>query len=161
METQPDDILNQRQRSGENQAPRMSSLSITDSQLVGLFIEAAAWGIQLVTFVLSVWTLAERARASNLRLMNPLLVYASTLFLIGTLDVSFALIQNLQMFSYDGGCSGDGIPHQPPNYVLTLRVRISPEASIRSLLTQVCETVRMEFSLCHHRRFSIGTSATA
>lgn len=109
----------------------MSSLSVTDAQLIGLFIEAAAWGIQLVTFIFSIWTLSKKARASKLRLVNPLLVYASTLFLIGTLDVSFALCQDLQLFGYNGEGGANGSLHQPSNYVLALRVRPMREASNR------------------------------
>lgn len=99
----------------------MSSPSVTKALLVCLFIEGAAWGIQLVTFIFSVWTLTKRARASKRRLVNPIFIYPFCLFAIGTLDVSFLLRQTLQVFD----CEGEGantVSNQPSNYVLVLRV---------------------------------------
>ena len=102
----------------------MASLSITEVQLAGLFIEAAAWGIQLVTFTFSVCTLSEKARKSRRRPLSPLLIYAFTLFIIGTLDVSFSLRETLESF---GSMVEEGTNwsfKQPqPYYVLVLRVR--------------------------------------
>lgn len=102
----------------------MDTFPIDEAALVAFFIESTTWGIQLVTFILCVWTLVQTNRVSMPRHINPLLLYATALIVIGTLDISFSLYHVLRAFVYYKGQGGADLVFQElSDYVTVLRVR--------------------------------------
>ncbi|KAH9920622.1 uncharacterized protein B0H18DRAFT_589125 [Fomitopsis serialis] len=100
----------------------MSNFGIDEAQLVALFMESAAWGMQFVTTAICIYTLVSTSRMSKRPLNIPLLVYAIMLFSFGTLDVAFALHRNIQAFvSYKGQGGPDIVFNQISDYVTVLR----------------------------------------
>ncbi|TFY60916.1 hypothetical protein EVJ58_g4847 [Rhodofomes roseus] len=100
----------------------MSDFGIDAAQLVALFMESSAWGMQFVTMVICVYTLVSTSRTTRRPLNIPLLAYAIVLFGFGTLDIAFALHRNLQAFvSYKGVGGPDAVFNQISDYVTVLR----------------------------------------
>ncbi|KZT66480.1 hypothetical protein DAEQUDRAFT_767947 [Daedalea quercina L-15889] len=102
----------------------MSSFPISEAELVALFMESVAWGIQIVTFAQCVSALFGTAAGTRgpRRVNRTLLVWAVALFVWGTLDISFSVYRNLTAFVYYTGPGGsDEVFDQISDYVTVLR----------------------------------------
>lgn len=101
----------------------MSNFGIDAAQLVALFMETAAWGMQCITVTLCVYTLVSKSHDSKRPVNLSLLAYALVLFGLGTLDIGLAVYRNLQAFVYYSGEGGPtAIFGQISDYVTVLRV---------------------------------------
>lgn len=98
----------------------MSNFGIDAAQLVALFMESVAWGMQCITVTLCVCTLVSKSRDSQRPVNLHLLAYALVLFGLGTLDIGLAVYRNLQAFVYSSGAGA--VFGQISDYVTVLRV---------------------------------------
>ena len=86
-------------------------------------MESAAWGVQIVTFTICIYTLVGTSRKLKRQVNASLVTYAVVLFGLGTLDIAFAVYRNLQAFVYYEGEGGAAtIFNQLSDYVTVLRV---------------------------------------
>ncbi|KAI0715707.1 hypothetical protein C8Q72DRAFT_190678 [Fomitopsis betulina] len=97
----------------------MSNFGIDAAQLVALFMESVAWGMQCITVTLCVCTLVSKSRDSQRPVNLHLLAYALVLFGLGTLDIGLAVYRNLQAFVYSSGAGA--VFGQISDYVTVLR----------------------------------------
>ena len=96
---------------------------IAEARVVALFMESAAWGVQVVTVTICIYTLIGTSRKLNRPLNTPLVAYALVLFGLGTLDIAFAVYRNIQAFIYYEGQGGAAaIFNQLSDYVTVIRV---------------------------------------
>lgn len=101
----------------------MSNFGVDAAQLVALFMESAAWGMQCVTLTMCIYTLVSKSRDSKRPVNLSLLAYALVLFALGTIDIGLAVYRNLQAFVYYQGQGGaTAIFGQISDYVTVLRV---------------------------------------
>lgn len=101
----------------------MPKFGIAEAQLVALFMESAAWGVQTVTVTICIYTLVGTSRKLKRPINVSLVAYALVLFGLGTLDIAFAVYRNIQAFiHYEGEGGAAAIFSQLSDYVTVLRV---------------------------------------
>lgn len=85
----------------------MSDFSISEAQLVALFLEAAFWGMFVILFILCIQALLfkDSRLKPAFQIQWPLLVVACVMFAIGTLDIAVGLFHNIHAF-VDTAASG-------------------------------------------------------
>lgn len=125
----------------------MPKFGIAEAQLVALFMESAAWGVQIVTVTICISTLLGTSRKLKRPLNVPLVAYAIVLFGLGTLDIAFAVYRNIQAFIYYEGEGGAAVIfNQLSDYVTVLRVSTVHGQcwypSFRHILSECLEATR-------------------
>lgn len=103
----------------------MPSLSVSESQLLALFIESIAYGIHIVAFVgcMSTWFLRSR-RPLPKAMYWPWVFLAISLFILGTTHVSLLCFHNVLAFIFNHGPDGaDAEFERLSSWVYGLRVR--------------------------------------
>lgn len=116
----------------------MPKFGIAEAQLVALFMESTAWGVQIVTVTICIDSLWGTSRRLKRPLNIPQVIYAIILFRLGTLDIAFAVHRNIQAFIYYEGEGGAAVVfNQLSDHVTVLWVSaVRPTAWVSDVFCQ-------------------------
>ncbi|PCH39074.1 hypothetical protein WOLCODRAFT_110525 [Wolfiporia cocos MD-104 SS10] len=84
--------------------------SVSEAQLVALFIQSVTYGIHVATFFTCILALLQKLKANNRTFAWPWLIVAVVLYIIGTIDVIFNFYRNLTAFILYTGPGGSSVP---------------------------------------------------
>ncbi|KZT05406.1 uncharacterized protein LAESUDRAFT_702231 [Laetiporus sulphureus 93-53] len=100
----------------------MAKFPVAEAELVAIITESITYGIHISTFATCIWTLFRTSKTLGRETNVTLLFFSITLFVIGTLDISFNIYRNLSAFIFYTGPGGaNHVDEEVSNWVQVSR----------------------------------------